>query len=36
MVPLAAASLAAIALAVLFRPPTSGPGVLAKGAPPAH
>jgi hypothetical protein len=26
MVPLAAASLAAIALALFFRPPTSGPG----------
>jgi MFS family permease len=33
LVPLAAASLAAIALALFFRPPASGPGVLAKAGP---
>ena len=36
MVPLAAASIAAIALALFFRPPSSGPGATVGGAAPAH
>jgi MFS family permease len=36
MVPLATASLAAVALALFFRPPATGPGVAAVGAPAGH
>jgi MFS family permease len=36
MVPLATASLAAVALALFFRPPSKGPGVAAVGAPAGH
>jgi hypothetical protein len=36
MVPLATASLAAVALALFFRPPTAGPGATELGAPGGH